>query len=928
MNYYPRGSEWRKWDLHVHLPGTKLADGYTVGTDETPWEVFCEIIENSDVKVFGLTDYFSITGYYEFVDKFAIKYPNSKKRFFPNIELRLNESVNEVLEEINIHLIFRNNIPKEKMEEFMKNLKTETTDAQDRHLSCSELTLETQYEAAVVTRENIIKAFHETFGKKANRQDYMLIVTAANNDGIRPLRGQKRKENITDEIDKLSDAYFGGSQNTAHFLTTDRLEDKSQTIRPKPVFSGCDAHSFQQLSDWLGRVVSNESTSKEITWIKADPTFEGLHQTLIEPKERVAILPTKPDEKEPYKTIKRITFTGSSDFPTDSIELNTNLCSIIGSRSSGKSALLAYIAHAIQPEDTLSRQRDAQSENIREDEIGPAAGISWGDASSIVCEVEWGSGKKEGGKVIYIPQNYLYSISNRPLEVTSKIEPVLFMQFPTIKSQYEKTVVNIESCSELILTHTNQWFDAREGQEVNIAELRDLGDKTSIQEARDEYQKQIDVLKGSLSITDEDLKAYQQFTHLIAEKKARQSEIVLESQSVVPFLRKVDDAIVAIDINTSFSFSPSIDNLPLKLSTSIEEKLLDFKGEIDAEVKKKIIDYHTALMNEHKAIEEAVIKIKDDNKELIERNNQNTQLIKLVEAVNKQNTKIKEIEAKETQIKIKTDHLANQVGIIKANIEARIATLQELINAFKDLDQSQGKIIFGVEGLFDDDTKLLLAEKFNRQYNSVYIDNQQFIDIMKIRDEVSTFLESIYTESQKLKTGLQKRQAALDILSSAEEIRFTAIMEGDKIGGFERSTMTPGKRALFALTLMLNETDGAWPLLIDQPEDDLDSRSIYKQIVPYIIERKKERQIIMVSHNANLVIGADSEQIIVANKHADNQKNKDNCMFGYLTGALESSKPKTEADFTLDTCGIREHACEILDGGEEAFEKRKYKYRI
>ena len=63
-----------------------------------------------------------------------------------------------------------------------------------------------------------------------------------------------------------------------------------------------------------------------------------------------------------------------------------------------------------------------------------------------------------------------------------------------------------------------------------------------------------------------------------------------------------------------------------------------------------------------------------------------------------------------------------------------------------------------------------------------------------------------------------------------------------------------------------------WPLLIDQPEDDLDSRSVYAEIVPFLKEKKKERQIILVSHNANLVIGADSEQIIVANRNGDDRK--------------------------------------------------------
>jgi len=162
-----------------------------------------------------------------------------------------------------------------------------------------------------------------------------------------------------------------------------------------------------------------------------------------------------------------------------------------------------------------------------------------------------------------------------------------------------------------------------------------------------------------------------------------------------------------------------------------------------------------------------------------------------------------------------------------------------------------------------------------------------------------------------------------------KEIRFSAELDSDRIGGFTRSSMTPGKQALFALTLILNESQEPWPLLIDQPEDDLDSRSIYETIVPYLAKRKKERQIVMVSHNANLVIGADSEQVIVANRHGDDRKNRDSRTFEYFTGALEHSQGLNEASpTTLGRFGVREHACEVLDGGEEAFQKRRQKYKI
>jgi hypothetical protein len=129
------------------------------------------------------------------------------------------------------------------------------------------------YEGATVTRNSVDDAIKETFGKKIIRQDFLLIFAAANNDGVRPKKGKQRKEIITDEIDKFCDGFFGGSQNTDHFLDTTRLEDKEQKINAKPVVSGSDSHSIDQLKSWLGKTFHDEATNKEVTWIKADLTY-------------------------------------------------------------------------------------------------------------------------------------------------------------------------------------------------------------------------------------------------------------------------------------------------------------------------------------------------------------------------------------------------------------------------------------------------------------------------------------------------------------------------------------------------------------------------------------------------------------------------------------------------------------------------------
>jgi hypothetical protein len=86
---YPRGSEWRKWDLHLHAPGTKQNDQFTSPEGSDVWDEFCRLLHDSDVQAFGVADYFSADGYFSAREKYKERYPNSPKAFFPNIELPL-----------------------------------------------------------------------------------------------------------------------------------------------------------------------------------------------------------------------------------------------------------------------------------------------------------------------------------------------------------------------------------------------------------------------------------------------------------------------------------------------------------------------------------------------------------------------------------------------------------------------------------------------------------------------------------------------------------------------------------------------------------------------------------------------------------------------------------------------------------------------
>ena len=111
----------------------------------------------------------------------------------------------------------------------------------------------------------------------------------------------------------------------------------------------------------------------------------------------------------------------------------------------------------------------------------------------------------------------------------------------------------------------------------------------------------------------------------------------------------------------------------------------------------------------------------------------------------------------------------------------------------------------------------------------------------------------------------------------------------------------------------------------------LDNRSVYQDLVSFIKNKKKARQIIIVTHNPNLTVGADSEEIIVANQEGQ-EKGRENSRykFEYVSGSLEHSfeLPENKHKSILLRKGIRQHVCEILEGGKEAFQKREQKYNF
>ena len=930
MKRYPGGSEWRKWDLHVHLPGTKLSDGYVKKKGKRDWDRFADALEHSDVAVIGVTDYFSAGSIFDFIRHFKARFPKSEKLLLPNIEFRLNETVNEAGQLVHLHALFRDDVDEARVAEFLAALQTQVTVDGGKKLNCANLTTTAHFKSATISRDDLRAAFVHAFGSKVNETDYLLYLAPAKNDGIRAMKSNARLATLADEIDKTAHAFFGGSGNRDYFLNHRRYEGGRPKAPAKPTFSGCDSHNFDDLDAWLGKDVDAKGTRQEITWIKADPTFEGLQQTLTEPAERVSIQPTKPDLKDPYKVIRAVRFSGSGDFPAE-IVFNGNLNAIIGSRSSGKSALLAHVAYAVDPAYTVRQQ--VMASHQKDTEVGPAAGKTWRSVASTVCEIEWADLSPTSGSVIYVPQNWLYEISDNPTEVTTKITPALRAKYSTFYREHQRLIAAVATANAAIGRAADRWFELSDEVDQIDEDIKKVGDRAAIAKARDELKTEIDHFRKEYALSEADLKLYQGVIADVAAKTERIEAIDREKADLDPYVvrstgKKFQAAPGALEV--FIETVPVSDDLPESLRVTFDQAIDRSAKTLATELEAATVDHRVAIEVERAKLDGERTKLTTDNKALIEKHEGNKQLDGLVKRHGDQKDALKALGRLEAKRKERLGEISKVEGRIVGQLAARVQAFADLQANFASEARDLDDLNFGLEMEIPRKKLIELSEPFRKNESGNYVSrdgDETLVDIARAQGDPHGFLSEVRAGAQRLNAGYDKLETSKRVLEASPEARFTAELEDDVIGGFRKSTMTPGKQALFALTLILNEAQDTWPLLIDQPEDDLDSRSIYAAIVPYLQKRKRERQIILVTHNANLVVGADAEEVIVANRHGDDSKNRDRRTFDYLTGSLEHSATAKSA-YALETMGIREHACEILDGGEEAFQKRAEKYKI
>ncbi len=981
------GSKWRKWNFHVHTKGTNKNDQFSSSSMDDFFHIFFKKAFENKISAIAITDYFSIDRYLE-----AIEYRNTienktdwlddklfddnevefiKKIFiFPNVELRMLPSTDRG-RLINIHCLFNPDYIQDLENDFFSHIANQDGVKMNRHgittygknLDPNIIEPHKQYEKGIENFVIDLKSLKELIANnKRFRDNTLLVVSNSNNDGASAI--QKHYDLFENEngsldglrksIYKVSDAIFSANPKDIKYFIGKRLEgtdgynekiykqEVDSVIEHrgslKPCIVGCDAHKEDDLFS-------------KFTWVKSDLNFEGLRQICFEPEHRVKIQNDTPDFKEEKLLIEKVSFLSpNSVFSTKPIHLNPNLNVIIGGKSSGKSILLYAIAKTLSADETVLKNDDGTEkydldkiENGFDFQITTKGGFTQNlkrqsDENSILPEIK------------YIPQNYLVKLAepelNKKGKSLNKLVRDLITEDDTSKEWYQDFVNKVSQNDKLRNAQIDIYFETQKEIQDLEDELKTKSNRLVLEKNIETNSQKVEDLNKSTGLTSEQVAEYKELQGKLEANNTKRQNFKDDFSTIQNFnsefiqamksLKQKKDAVLQQlqlqEIKDFYEIAyADIDALLTKAN--------DIATAIEVQVKE---DGMRSFIRECKFGEvlNTIHSEQVEIKKLIQPYLQDEQVKKAVEALNlsiaNDKKALHDIVVLTKKIQEKSKLLADTKDEIFEIYKSSYQEYINIITALKDRTIELEKDGLGIVGKAQYNYVKLRKDMYaisdgrSASYNQYNI----LSDSKKATDEADfeTILEDVkklfndLIDKKYVLTNRTSIQSAVKIVLDDYFFDYWEInYKNDKLG-----EMSTGKASFVILMLIIGLSKSKAPILIDQPEDNLDNRSITTDLVNYLRSKKLERQIIIITHNANIVVNADAENVIVANQKGQNDEQSTSIFkFDYINGAIENSFDKiaTETD-VLKSMGIRQHIADIVEGGKDAFIMREKKYRF
>ena len=935
----------------------------TLRNDQFPddWSRYFDAIEAATpaVAVLGITDYFTLRGYKRFVAERGSRLPDVAF-VFANVELRLGLQTRDG-NGVNLHLLVSPDDPDHvaRLEEQLAKLtfkyRHETypcTDESLRRLGRvhrGEPRLDD--EAALSTGANQFKVdldeLQALFQVDKWLRSNVLVAVASGNDGLRGLADDASFKASREELGRFAHIVFSGKPGDRTYWLGETAALASDKQLPKPCLHGCDAHS-------LDRVLAPDLERR--CWILGDASFETLRQTLVEPARRVWVGDTAPAGSQADQAIAEVEAGPGTWLKTPKVALNPGLVTVIGARGSGKTALADLLALGAGAMESIPGPASfiGKAAPLLGD-IGVA--LQWGDGTQDTRRV--GDGPSASPRALYLSQQFVERLSapeglTEPL--LDEIERVVFgaipedqrlqtgsfedlrdvvLEGPHAARRYERGRIeewtaaiaadhDLERQLPALRQRAQQATRAREGLEGEIAKVPMPASKEKVEEHK----------QASLAVTQ------LQEGIAVAERRQRSlHELAAESRRLVDTAERQWEA-----MRSRFAGVVSEDVWRLlkpRLAPDAIKEVEKLEALASGEA--------TSLRQHGTPVPPAAAPPPGRDAGLAETTARRDALTKEL-GLDEANARRKiELEQRLPQVKAAEAQAlavvanaegaaarAREAGTRRSDAYRRVfETLDEEADALRGIysplrdraaqDRRLAKLTFSVERVVDHERwaaageelfdlrrpplagRGTLAAKARETLLGAWTGGSA--------DEVASAMRAFYDEIVRpayahLALGVSARDVgnwfyATDHIS----VRYGIEYEGVPIG-----RLSPGTRGVVLLTLYLGlDSWDTRPMIIDQPEENLDPSSIYAELVPFFRDAAARRQIIMVTHNANLVVNTDSDQVIIASSVRPSPRSLPEV--SYTAGGLE--RPE-----------IREAICRLLEGGEEAFVKRERRYGL
>lgn len=886
-------AKWWKIDFHTHTPASNCFRNKSITAEK--W-INSAIDSGLDGVV--ITDHNSVEWIRELREKseqITAQDRTRKLTIFPGVELCVGTSF------VHVVIVFNPNMTNEKIQEFL-------------------------------TRGGITSEYYADTTKQVSEDDLSKLIKEYDKDILVIPAHFNKNKGLCKELTQ------NGIREFAKKIRIDAIEvrdeDDINEVNNKVTNKIFLPVALVVGSDNPGESVGQHSISgfgNSYTWVKmSECSIEGLRQAFLDPETRITcVLKANNESISNLNEISQNYIAGMQIENLKHVDklnfrLSPNLNCIIGGRGSGKSTIVEMIRLSLKKyEDGVNKNSLIENTFIN----GSKAQIYYNFGTYNNFGIKVTGGEKNIKKWEYEDENgVIESYPEFPVSIYSQKEiynlvedddnPEKLEYSPMLKIIDENIISEKISIEEQVRLCRKDIIALC--QELDILK-RDIND--------------IPKIKAEIQLGLGKLEKFQSTG--IIEKRDILRKLQLEYETTSKSLERYKGAIEEADDNINNALRSSIDQLT-NGSKEINDNYIVKLNSINDEINKVFslgteqMDLFIMELKESKlAIQikqityeyEGAVKqldgIEIDNYKQIEENIscQREKLLKL------------------TETSLKKDQLKNQ---IKEKIEAYLDNIMRLFNArektINEINNNTSNIKIkidafshgerwmyklrkelGKQNAFNDNFELLY--KFIFSDCKVNMDNFktwiEFILLSECGDIRELLGEEVKLDSRfeaiwkdKCKTGslatlisiIPEDRVNIKIINNDVE---TSINEG-----------SPGQKSAAILAFILSQ--GASPLIIDQPEDDLDNSLIIDLIVENIRKIKTNRQVIIVTHNPNIPVLGDAEGIVMLDRDLNGKVTFKN---GKVTGCIEE---KT----------IKNGICNIMEGGIEAFKKRENKYMV